>query len=466
LLLLVAALPHSKALTETAYSAALALWVAKLIFRRERPWAQPLVPAMLAVLVCSAISCLLSPVPALSWGPMKSVALLLVGVLYAQNVRSLLQVKTLAAVLCLSTLGAIGYTAWQYGYGIGAKVVNVAPGSSLAGAGLQPGDIIMSIEGHRVRNPWQARRELQRLQARNEVTLLAERGEGLGKLQAEAERQAVVNAALATGRPPRALGGVNHAVTYALVLLQIGLLLWGLLLSATLAQRKLKWALFASLLLICATIGATGTRTALVSMAVAGLLVLWVAVPKRLIRTLGLAAVIVAMAGASLWIRHVRGLGMVAPADDGTRYRVLMWEDGLRLTRQHPFFGVGMDSIEALWPQWNIRAYRLFPAFRTNFHSTPVQIAAERGLATLAAYVWLMFLCLRLPLQTLRRIPAGDWFARGFALGAFGAAIGYLGGSLVNYNGSEMHILFWFLIGTTVALQKFSSPGASCTQTP
>jgi len=199
--------------------------------------------------------------------------------------------------------------------------------------------------------------------------------------------------------------------------------------------------------------GATGTRASLVSMALAGFLALWVAVPRRLIRSLGVVAVVIAILGASLWIRHVRGVAMVAPSDDGTRYRMLMWEDGLRLTRQHPLFGVGMDTIEALWPQWNIRAYRQFPAFRTNFHSTLVQIAAERGLATLAAYLWLMALCLGLPLQLLRRIHASDWFTRGFGLGAFGAAIGYLASSLVNYNGSEMHMLFWFFMGTTIALQ-------------
>jgi O-antigen ligase len=455
--LLVAALPHSKALTETAYSVALVLWLAKLLVRRERPRAQPLVPAMLAVLLCSAISCLLSPVPAFSWGPMKSVVLLLAGALYAQNIRSLPQVKTLVIVLCLSTLGAIGYTAWQYTYGIGAKVVNVAPGTSLAQAGIQAGDIVMSIDGHRVHNPGEARRTLRRLNAQRKVSLLLGRGEGLGSIRAQVERQDVAATTLDVGRPPRALGGLNHAVTYALVLLQIGLLVWGLLLSATLARQKLKWTLFAGLILICATMGATGTRASLVSMAVAGVLALWVAVPQPWIRSLGLATVILAMLAASLWIRHERGLGMVAPQDDGTRYRVLMWEDGLRLTLQHPWFGVGMDSIEVLWPQWNIRAYRQFPAFRTNFHSTLVQIAAERGLVTLAAYIWLMFLCVRLPLRLVRQLPIGNWFARGFALGAFGAAIGFLSSSLVNYNGSEMHILFWFFIGTTVAMQNFYS---------
>ena len=457
LLLLAAALIHSKAVTQVAYSAALVLWLAKLVIRRQRPLDQPLVLPSLAFLVLSAISSALSPVPALSWAPMKSVALLIVFVLYAQNLRTRRQIKTVILVLLASTLLSAGYTAWQYGYGIGAKLVNVAPAGRLDRAGLMPGDIIVAVNGHRVHNPRGATHELARTGASPKLKLLLERGEALVTFEVEVDRQALVEAGpLGVGRPPRALGGLNHAVIYALVLLQIALLVWGLLLSATLARQRMKWFLFAAFVPICATLGATVTRACVVSLLAIAVMVFWMAIPSQWARGFSMVAVVMTILVISVWVRRERGLGMVALNDGGTQFRVLMWEDGWRLLRQHPLFGVGMDSTKALWRQWDLRAYEEFTQMRANFHSSPIGVAVERGLLTLAAWLWLMFLYVRLLLQWLREVGPDDWFSRGIFWGIFGAAIGFLATSLVqdNLRWSEVQTTFWLMMGVAIALHR------------
>ena len=147
---------------------------------------------------------------------------------------------------------------------------------------------------------------------------------------------------------------------------------------------------------------------------------------------------------------------MVAANDAGTQYRVLMFEDGLRLTRQHPWFGVGMDTIKARWRELNIRGYERFD-YHSHFHCLPIQIAAERGLLALAVLIWLMFSYMRLLLRLLRRVSAQDWILRGAAFGIFSAVTGFLVGSPAHYGfgGYEIQMPFWFMMGMAIALDRF-----------
>ena len=291
-----------------------------------------------------------------------------------------------------------------------------------------------------------------------------ERGEWLEKRQilldqrspamAELEQPGVVGRA----HPIRARGTLGTMVTYAEVLLQLTLVLWGLSLAAIQARQKLWWPLAAILVLTGIVLVATLTRASLLSCFVGGVVVFWLCVPRAWARASSLAVVLIALLGASLVVRHQRKLGMIAREDAGTDYRVLMWEDGFRLARQHPLLGVGMDSIKVRWREFGIRAYERYP-LRGHFHSTPIQIAAERGLLTLAAWIWVIVVYLRLLLRLIRRIPPENWFARGLALGIFGAAVGFVSSSFVHFNlgDSEVQMLFWFLMGLAFAIERLTS---------
>lgn len=455
LLLFAAALPLSKALTEVAYSAAMLLWVAKIVLRRERPRAQPLVGALLAFLLLSALSSLLSSAPAMSWDRMKSVGLLMIAVLFAQNVRSLRQVRALIIVLLFCAFLSTAFNAWLYTYGIGAKLVN--PGPVMMKLGALPGDVIVSVNGRRTRTSKAALREINASDPTQPFHLLLFRGEIPERIQLQADRsllarEELLRTSLTRGRPVRAKGSFSSPVTYGEMLQQEAMLAWGLLLAATLARKRWKWALLLLFVLICATLGATATRASLVACVVAGLITLWLCIERPLIRSLSLVLVIALLSGASLLVQHERGLGMVATNDAGTNYRVLMWEDGLRLARQHPWFGVGMDTIKVQWQQLNIRAYQRY-ALHSHFHSTPIQLAAERGLPALVAWITLLCLYIRV-LWRLRRVSTKDWFQRGTVLGILAATIGFLTSSLVHYNlgDSEVQMLFWFLMGLALAL--------------
>jgi O-antigen ligase len=68
--------------------------------------------------------------------------------------------------------------------------------------------------------------------------------------------------------------------------------------------------------------------------------------------------------------------------------RVCMTLSGVEMIRDYPITGVGLDMVERMYP-----LYRRDDAPRwrvPHLHNNIMQIAAERGLPALAAYLWLM----------------------------------------------------------------------------
>ena len=107
-------------------------------------------------------------------------------------------------------------------------------------------------------------------------------------------------------------------------------------------------------------------------------------------------------------------------SDVGTHFRVLMWEDGIRLVREHPWFGVGMETVRVHYREWNIRGFIQYNV-QSHFHSTFLQIAVERGIPALLAWLWFcvayfVFLC-----GSFAACRTQNRFACGVAVGALAA---------------------------------------------
>src|SRR5271167_2444866 len=151
-------LPHSIKGAQHSWQIACVLWLLKLAVERRRPFAQPLTAPLLAYAVCSAISTVLSPEPYVSWVGMKFVCLVLVGILFAQNLQRLSQARIIVFLLLLSGLAAAAFTAWQYTYGVGVQVKSILPETALYRAGLRPDDILTHVNGRSLHTPAQLER--------------------------------------------------------------------------------------------------------------------------------------------------------------------------------------------------------------------------------------------------------------------------------------------------------------------
>ena len=463
LMVFVAAAPDSIAVTQIAYSGALLCWVLRWWVCGHTPRSQPLVLPLLVFLILSGVSASQSFTPILSWAHMKSVALLLICVLWAENTKSVRQLKLYSTLLIAASLITVIYTAWQYTIGIGVRLSPTGPETALTSLGLEDGDCISSLNGRWIRDPAKLADAIETLPSGRRIRLTILRGQPLQRIRRESERSQLVGlleevkngkVRLSRGHPLRAQGFYDHYVTYADVLVQIGLLVWGLFAVCPQQRMKMKTLLGLVVVASACALWLTLTRAAMASFLAGCLLVVFIASRWR-VRWAVVGLVIVAVVAGGFLLRQGRGLTWVDLKSPEAQYRLLMWKDGLRLIREHPLWGVGMDSIMVRWREWNLEAYRIFP-LHSHFHSTPLQIAVERGLLTLLAWLWLLAEYIRVLFRLSKATAGEQWYSRGLKLGLLGAAFGFLLGSLVDYNwgDSEVVMIFWMFVGWAVALDS------------
>jgi O-Antigen ligase len=461
--------PHSIKGAQHAWQIAFVLWLLKLVVERKRPVPQPLIAPLLAYVVLSAISTVLSPDPYLSWDRMKLVCLVVVGIVFGQNLSRLSQVRVVVFLLILSGLAAAAFTAWQYTYGVGVRVAHIPPGSALENNAYVHTDyIITRINGRAVHTPAELELAVRESPPGSIIRVAYARGFPFHWHETIISREAFLASGLGTpdlrlvrAHPFRAQGTLGHYVVFAEMLMQIGCLTWALLLITSLRQTGLRTFLALTFIALTAAIFVTETRAALGGLA-AGCLLAVLLLAGRRTRIWATAALLLLVIGAGLWIQQTRGKGWTGAHDPGTHFRTLMWEDGLRLIRQHPWFGVGMETIRNRWMEWDIRAFALYHD-QSHFHSDTIQIAVERGLPALVAWLWFVVGYIVFLFRLARRAHQRSRFAFGVVAGILASFVAFLVPGALHYNlGEETLVMgLFFFYGLAVTIDRMlEEPGA------
>ena len=461
-------LPHSIKGAQHSWQLAFLFWLVKLVVQRTRPFPQPLTAPLLAFVTLSGISTALSPDPYLSWDRMKIVCLVLVGIVVAQNLRRLTQVRTLVFLLILSGLAAAAFTGWQYTYGVGVRVALIAPQTPLYKANVFHDDIITRINGNRVHSPAQLERAIEQSAAGSLLRIDYVRGFPFYKRRTVVTREQIMSSGFGTywlqfarGKPFRAQGTLGHYVLFAEILMQIGCMTWAMLLSTAPRSKGLRLLLAVAFASLTAALFLTETRAALAGLAAGGFVALFLLAGKRSRIWASLVLLILVLASAA-WIRHTRGPQWTGTRDPGTHFRTMMWQDGLRLIAQHPWFGVGMETIRNHWSEWNIRAFTYFHD-ESHFHNDMIQIAVERGIPALAAWLWFVIAYVIFLFRLIHRWRERSRFATGVAAGVLASFIAYQTTALVHYDlGIEsVAMILFFYFGLAIALERMlGEPGA------
>ncbi len=460
-----------------AYSGAALFWLARLaLVRRGVLQHSPLdLPILIYWLLC-AVSTLLGPLPASNWEGMRKVGMVFLVIVVAHNVPSLRRARQLVGVLFLAALVSVAYAGWEYAAGIGLRVHDPQPGSVFFRSGLRDADAILRVDGHLIRTPRGFLRYLNSRPPGEPLRLRVVHGGGIAVLKdavpvvlpaASLPRPGSLNdlgMQLATARPARARGFYSIYISYAMVLEMLACLALGLWLG--LRERSFSatsLGLLGLCLVFAVALGATLTRSAWMAFVIGGLLEVWLHYRNRLLRLALPVLLVLAAVGTNAAMHRWRGVGLIDRRDPGTEYRVLMWRDGLRLMSEHPWSGVGMNTIRDSWWKFNLAAYKKFP-LRSHFHSTPIQIGVELGLPVLISWLVLMGCYLLLLLRLVKRARARqDRFVYGLALGILGATCAFLASSLVQYNFGDSVVVFqfWFLAGLALALWKLQVKSGS-----
>ena len=117
-----------------------------------------------------------------------------------------------------------------------------------------------------------------------------------------------------------------------------------------------------------------------------------------------------------------------------------------------------MDAHKNHWHEWG------FPGdYITHTHSTPIQLAMERGIPALLCAAWLMAAAMLMAWDACQRArERQDPFRESLNLGTLGALVGFSVSSLTNYNfgDSEVLMLLLFIVGLSLAGRTWKTDGA------
>jgi O-antigen ligase len=234
----------------------------------------------------------------------------------------------------------------------------------------------------------------------------------------------------------RPQGTLGHYMTYSgLLMLVIGAALARILFG----NRERLWPALVLPALIVA-VALTFTRSAWVGACVAVALLLSLKDFRLLAVLPVIAAGFFALAPARVTTRFASMFDLKDPTN---RDRVAMLREGRHMIRDYPVFGVGPNMVQVRYPEY--RDPDAVQPVNPHLHNVPVQIAAERGLPALAA--WLGFIVLLL-VDLARRFRAGDH--RALAAAALAAVTSMLAAGMFEYNFGDSEFLILFLILATL----------------
>jgi O-antigen ligase len=229
----------------------------------------------------------------------------------------------------------------------------------------------------------------------------------------------------------RPVGALSHYMTYSGVLMLVTCAAVARLLFE---RREWVWPAIAVPALLVA-LGATFARNAWIGAFVAVSLLLALRRPRLVLLAPVVALLMVAAAPESI---QERFRSIADPENATNRDRVAMLRIGAAMVRDHPLFGVGPEMVEREYARYRPDDY-VNPT-NPHLHNVPVQIAAERGLPALAAWIWFVAVAIR---DLVRRLRGGR--APALTAAALAGVVAMLTAGLFEYNFGDSEFLMLFL---------------------
>lgn len=136
-----------------------------------------------------------------------------------------------------------------------------------------------------------------------------------------------------------------------------------------------------------------------------------------------------------------------------------MWGAGLRMFRDHPLTGVGLQDLHALYDRYRSP---LAVERAGHLHNVFVQIAAQMGVIGLAAFAWLYASLVRAAAAGLRPLLARRGVAAGLKLGVVAALAGFVVAGLFEWNFGDEELLYplYLLVGLAWAARDWDAGDA------
>jgi O-antigen ligase len=253
----------------------------------------------------------------------------------------------------------------------------------------------------------------------------------------------------------RITGFTSHWNTYSAEEMFALIMVAALLMFAPRARRNWVWALCA--ILIGLAVYLADTRGIWIATAVAAvyLVFFW----RRWLCALVPVAIALVYLVSPAPMRE-RFVSIVRPNSvDSNQFRKIAWSAGLAMIEKHPLLGIGPDG-----PKFHFKEYvppdvwaSKPPGFYEHMHNVYLQWAADRGIPTMLAMLWIL---IQMPIdfwRGLRALPAGPSIRRFLLHGAVAVVLAVMVEGFVEYNLGDSEVLTMFLVATAcgyLALEK------------
>jgi O-antigen ligase len=245
------------------------------------------------------------------------------------------------------------------------------------------------------------------------------------------------------GRRPE--GALTHYMTYSGILM---LVICAAVARLVFSSRDRTWPALVMPALVVA-LALTFTRSAWVG-AACGVALLFVLKDFRLTALLPVI-VAVAFAIAPQAITN-RMTSMFNAQDPANQDRLAMVEVGARMIAQHPLTGVGPNMVPRVYEQYR-PDYAVNPV-NPHLHNVPLQIAAERGLPALVAWLWCIGVLTVSAFRLFRRLPtvspSGGQSDRALSATALASVVAMFAAGFFEYNFGDSEFLMMFLVLATL----------------
>ena len=366
----------------------------------------------------------------------------------------------LVCILIASASSGVLYSVFDLVRGRGVVVESISPVSPLKQIEIQPGDTIWRINRKRVYSITEIDSALR---VNNNVSVsIISRGEHVEKpgiaISPEAQHQTSPSGLTGSVRSHqfRASGWTRHYETFAEILQIVVQLALGLALAHLRNHGPKKYFKLALLLtgLLAIGIALTAMRTVLIAFIIGAAVVSFRSL-RGAPRVVFTAALFLVLGFGAMVVWRARDQNALLLGDPSSSLRAEVARVGLSRIWIHPILGHGMDAMKLHWNEWGFPGKDM-----VHLHSTPLQLAFDRGLPMLALWLWMMIaFWLYLWRWVSQSSELSDTNTFGLLLGALGGLTGFLASSLVNYNygDSEVNMLFWFVMGMSVAIAQ--TPG-------
>lgn len=409
----------------------------------------------------TAVSAIFSYEPAISIDKLRAPSVLLIFILAVNLIRNRRAAHFLAFALLGSCMVVVAWTPIQKLIGRGVELSQLSADSPLVPLGVKENDVIVRADRKRINSPAEV---IASFEGKESVELEMNRLDGVYRIRLQ--RQDLLDGSVAEaklgfgswkrGRGFRAAGFYGHFTTFAEMLQLVGALAFGLLIAAFMASAPVR-----ATAAMAFSVGGIGlalllsvTRASQLAFVISSMTTVLLGASRKVILICAALAIPVSALGL-YYLQSQRQVGFFDAKDGSIMWRQMMWRDGFRLLTERPrhlIVGVGMESIKTHWLEWGFFDKGHQPM--GHFHSTPLQLAVERGIPALIIWLIVLGIYARTLRQGLRRHRGNDWRTTGILLGCAGGLIGFFASGIVHYNlgDNEIAMTFYLLMAIGVSL--------------